>query len=285
MTGAAVLLLALQFVFAKLYQKREGTAVSAALLFILAVGAGKLLLFLVLCRFHPLFQWVSFGFAAAVSALCMLYTLFGFALMQRASVSLYTLFLMAGGMTLPYLYGVFFLSEPITLWRSGGLLLVFLALVLIHLPGMGKGGGKAPLLCAAVFVLNGLVSICSKTHQIWPGAIPPAAFSFYNSAFDVFFAFTALLILRLSQKNKAEGRRFSGKTALICCAAAVLSGISFLLQLNGASHLPASVLYPLVTGGTVVLTAVFDGLFFRTKPSVRAVVGLALCLTGTLLFL
>jgi len=39
-------------------------------------------------------------------------------------MSLYTLFLMSGGMTVPYVWGVAFLDEDLTLFRTLGLLLI-----------------------------------------------------------------------------------------------------------------------------------------------------------------
>ena len=59
---------------------------------------------------------------------------------------------------------------------------------------------------------------------------------------------------------------------------------SFLLQ-RGAASLPASVMYPIVTGETIVLTALADFLLFREKPTKIALAGLIFTFASAFLFL
>ena len=66
---------------------------------------------------------------------------------------------------------------------------------------------------------------------------------------------------------------------------AVANGISYMLQLIGAVDLPATVLYPFMTGGTVVFTSLAGVLFFKDKLSKKLVASIPLCFIGTLLFL
>lgn len=65
----------------------------------------------------------------------------------------------------------------------------------------------------------------------------------------------------------------------------VADGISYMLQLIGAVSLPASVLYPFITGGGVVFTSLADVVLFHEKLSGRQVVGVLACFIGTLLFM
>ena len=62
-------------------------------------------------------------------------------------------------------------------------------------------------------------------------------------------------------------------------------GISFFLQLLGAVNLPATVLYPILTGGTMILSALSGVVLFRDKLTKNNVIGLIFCFVGTLLFL
>ena len=66
---------------------------------------------------------------------------------------------------------------------------------------------------------------------------------------------------------------------------ALVGGISYLLQLTGAKELPASVLYPIVTGGSIVFSTVFGKIFFKEKPTIYQLCGVLLCFIGTCLFL
>jgi len=67
---------------------------------------------------------------------------------------------------------------------------------------------------------------------------------------------------------------------------ALCNGVSYLLQLlAAASTMPASVQYPMMTGGSVVLTALAGYLFFQEKQSKRALIGTILAFAATFLFL
>ena len=62
-------------------------------------------------------------------------------------------------------------------------------------------------------------------------------------------------------------------------------GVFYGLQLMGAKALPATVLYPLVTGGSIVFSAFSGMIFLREKLSRRQITSIILCVAGTLLFL
>jgi multidrug transporter EmrE-like cation transporter len=72
---------------------------------------------------------------------------------------------------------------------------------------------------------------------------------------------------------------------LIILLSTVISNASYFLQLEGAKGLPASVLYPMITGGSVVLSGIFALVFFGEKLSKREWISIALCLAGTCMFL
>ena len=80
-------------------------------------------------------------------------------------MAVYTLFLMAGGMVLPFLWGAFFLHESFSWLRLFGLLIILCGVIFANMGG-NKMETKHLFLCFAVFILNGIVSIVSKMHQI-----------------------------------------------------------------------------------------------------------------------
>lgn len=67
--------------------------------------------------------------------------------------------------------------------------------------------------------------------------------------------------------------------------ASVFDGISYMLQLIGAESLPASVLYPFITGGSIILTSFAGVTFFKEKLIIRQWMAVTACFVGTLLFL
>jgi multidrug transporter EmrE-like cation transporter len=95
-----------------------------------------------------------------------------------------------------------------------------------------------------------------------------------------------LAVMTVKNKTYAELRtHFRLRTLLLVPLYSALGTVSSLFQLDGAKNLPASVLYPMITGGTVVLTGLFALLFFGEKLSRRGWAGIVLCLAGTCMFL
>ena len=66
---------------------------------------------------------------------------------------------------------------------------------------------------------------------------------------------------------------------------ALVGGISYLLQLIGAQNLPATILYPFITGGCIIVTALAGWLLYHEKLSKQTILGIALCFAGTCMFL
>jgi len=144
-----------------------------------------------------------------------------------------------------------------------------------------KIDGKLLLLCAAVFVLNGGVSIISKCHQVCTvPVVSSSAFVMYSGLGKALFSGAALLIC-----TKKDTKPMQGISAASVVGAAIIGSASYFLQLLGAKNLPASVLYPMVTGGGVIFSALSGRLFFREKLSASQIVSIVICFIGTLLFL
>ena len=100
----------------------------------------------------------------------------------------------------------------------------------------------------------------------------------------------SLIALFAVMAVKKEKPVLSGKTGipslvLIILGQAGSGGVSYFLQLIAAGHLPASVQYPILTGGSIVLTALAGRIFFREKQDGTALAGTFLAFAATFLFL
>ena len=311
---AAVVLLALQFSTNKAYGQRRGDGAEASLFFAAVCGfASAAVTFVIASLSEGGFRFTPFSLllGAVMASLSCAYTLIGFKIMALGDMSVFMMFLMLGGMMLPYLFGVTVLgefrgAEP---WRIvlrvAGLLLLTVSMLfpVFARKKAGRGGGLFVALCAAVFLLNGVASIVSKTHQT-PGfwsfdVVNAPSYACLGNLMNGIISVVCLWILRLRGKGNGEKSAAgehaddesrlipaSGKTiALIIAANALCNGVSYTLQLVSASHLPASVLYPMVTGGSVVLSAVAGRIFFGEKPDRITLTGLLLSFAATFLFL
>jgi drug/metabolite transporter (DMT)-like permease len=297
----AVVGLAVNFCLTKLYQDRTGTGFRISVLFNIITGAFTAVLFFFINGFMNGFSLHFTPFSWLMAFLLLLfcggYALIGFKIIAMGDIAVYTLFLMLGGMMLPYFFGLIFLEEQFSYLRLAGLILMVIAIALSGREG-GKGEKKKGslvffLLCMIVFCLNGGGSIVSKIHQL-PENIDRAVLSpvFVMMAGIIRVVIFSLIYfgIRLHDKKLPADRRpapinLPVSAILIMLASSAVDGASYLCQLAGASHLPATVLYPMITGGSVVLTAIAGRIFFGQKLTRQATIGIVLCLIATLLFL
>jgi len=279
-------LLAANFVFQKKYQKTAGTSIKAGLLYNALTGIFSAIMFLVINKFEIKLTGFSVLMAAIFATVVMMYIFIGFRIMEKGNMSLYTLFLMSGGMTVPYIFGVLFLNEELTIFRTLGLVAIIAAIVISN-SGAEKPDKKQLILCLAVFILNGISSVTSKVHQISPASeiVTSPDFAFIVMMFKAVICSVVLLVCRKSLFGEETVKLPIKSVIWVMLFASLSDGLTYMLQLIGATTLPDTVLYPFVTGGSVILTSFAGVLVFKEKLSARQIVGIAICFVGTLLFL
>lgn len=290
----AVILLALQFSTNKLYQLKCGNTADASLTFSAMSGLTTSAIFFVLTIVSGeklTLSPYSICMAAIIAVLCCSYTFIGFKIMSLGSMSVFMMFLMLGGMLLPYLFGVFYLDEQVTVWHIVGVVLLAVSMIFPVISKNRGGGIGFFVLCATVFVLNGGVSITSKLHQMNTTYVSCTATAFVfltNFMTGIISLFGLFILKRLAHEktNVSSAIRKNARTIIaVVVGNAVCGGVSYMLQLIGAANVPASVMYPLVTGGSVVLSTCAGLLFFGEKPDKIQAVGILLPFASTFLFL
>ncbi len=267
----------------KKYQSSCGTALVSSLEFSMVSGAVSAAVFFVLCGFSPRITVYSAVMALCQTICCLSYLCISFVILKKSTLALYSSFLMIGGMLLPYIYGIIFLNEMLTAPRTIGIVLIMLALILFNVQ-KGKVNRQLIPLLLAVFLLNGCVSIISKEHQINTElAVGTNDFVFLTSFFKVLICIPIYLILKTKKKTSfhIKSRLVFGITVVCGLATA----FSYLLQLTGAKGIAASILYPMVTGGSIILTALSGRIILGERLSRMQKTAIGLCTAGTLLFL
>ncbi len=284
----SVLLLGGQFAFQRLFQLKIGTAYRSTLIFnalLGGFGAALCLAFaLIFSQALPQFTIFSFICALLMAVCTTAYTLLGFVLMKNSGITLFTIFLMMGGMALPCIYGVSFLGEKCVVFNVAGLLLILGGIILANLR-KAKGSTKNILIGIAVFLINGMCSIISKTHQIETvyATVSSPDFTFWTSLGKL--ALCAMVIPFLKAERGEQKVLPSALGCVICLGAAAMFVPSSMLQFVAAKTLPATVLYPIVSGGLIIVSAIIDRIFFKKKTSRTSICGITLCFLGTCLFL
>ena len=295
-------MMAFQFTMNKLYQQKNGSAITTSLLYTTLSGFAGGLLFLCINGFKISITPFSVLCAAGIAILCVSYTLFGFKIFSIGNFSVFTMFLMLGGMLLPFIYGILFLGDVENMTKSAlvcritGVILLIISMVfpcLSEKSGESRGKSSKMLfifLCLCVFFMNGFVSILSKVHQIEStyATVDANSFVIITNVINGLVSGAVLLGICISRKKLPKLAPDFSKLnlAVIVVLYAAFNDIAYLLQLIvAASDLPASVQYPMVTGGSIVLTALSGYVFFKEKPSKTALIGIVLAFASTFLFL
>jgi len=290
----AVVCIAAQFSLNKFYQKNYVDGPKEMLFLPFVSGIANIALFALLgfCFYGKLpdFTMFSFLMSLALAVVSTLSAFVGLLIMKYGNMSVYSVFMMLGGMILPYLFGLIFLDEKISAARLLGLAILIFALPCsVANPAKEKKAAKKfyYMLCASIFLLNGTISIISKTHSINIAAVPAANFIVYSNLWGAaingaaYFAYASH-----SAKPKGRGAnpgRLRAVPVIAICA--FVGGIGYLFQLVAAKTVPAVAMYPFITGGSIVASTIAARIFFGEKLGKPAMAGIAISLFGTLLFL
>lgn len=169
-----------------------------------------------------------------------------FKALDVANLSVYSVFSMIGGMILPFVYGIL-CGEEFKIIRMLCCILVGISIIMSM--KSDEHTGKSTVYYMLVFVLNGLFGVISKFHQFHADAcVDSGSFMLLIKITSVLFSF---ILLSINKKHKVS---INSKAAISCCAYGVLNSVGNLLFLVALLHVPASVQYPVITGGVIIIS-------------------------------
>lgn len=277
------LLFSVQFAFNKKYEGRMGQSLKASAYFCMTMSVAAAALVLAMNRFAFAFSPFSCFMAFLLAADSMLCTVCSLRAMHLGSLSVYTLFLMLGGMLVPSVLGVAFLNETMGLYRKLGFLLIFAALLVpvFDRKSRKKSSGLFFVFCFLLFLLNGANSCITKLHQINAQAVDTNSFLAMNYAFEFVIAAAFLLCANTGRRKSLS---LDKKSLLFVGAYALVNAVGSFGLASCAKTLDASLLYPLITGGTILFSALVGFVGFKEKPSAYSAAGMVLAVAATVLY-
>ena len=292
----ATVLYSIQFVFTKCYQKEKGASFFYSTIFSAIACFVAVPFFLILNKGKIEFTWFSFLIACLFALDCILCAVFGAKTLSKANLSVYSLFLMLGGMLLPFTYGLT-IGEELTVFKGIAVVCILLAMLFTIQKEEGKKLDFGTIICfILIFVTNGVTGILTYIHQRSTlEIVSSSAFLFLCNAAQ--FVLSALLILWIylygkaknpklleTEKTGAEQERSNTKSWLLAIGSAVaytlVHSIGLLCTTVTAKYVDAGVQSTIVTGGCMVMSAVF-GLFFGEKITKKTVISLIFAVIGT----
>lgn len=310
----AVLFCVSQFVVMQFYQKSVKQTFVTGTALVIVNSATVALIMLCLNGFKIAVSKASLESAFAYACLLVVYNLLGLKVLEFGNVAAYSMFMMLGGMAFPFVYGVAFLKEQITACKILGMILLvfFMVLQVTGKKGKEKNGVLYAVFCICVFVINGSVSVVTKSHQINPDAVDTMSYLFLTHAMTVVLAlilFAAYAVVSKIKKSGAKRKKsgdidneeflgsandvtiseqlkpfFKPEAILLCISLGAVMSAGTLFLLLAARSVPASVQYPVVSGGVIVLSALAGAVVFKDRLSVREIVAIAGAFLSTVLF-
>lgn len=274
----STILFSLQFLFTQRFQETSGTGMKPTLVFSLYKSLVIILMMLLISGFKIQFSWFSLLMATvyAVSSMAMsYYSLKAFAV---ANLSVYSVFSMLGGMILPFFLGVLFFDEGDKLVFKIICCALIVVAVLLNVKS-GKQDKKALFYYFAVFVLNGMSGVISKLHQSSSlSPVDSSSFMLWSAVVTVVLS-AAWLLIAYRQIPLVKGKNIFFVTGY-----GVFNGLGnlfLLIALSGENGLPASVQYPLVTGGVMVCSTIISTIR-KEKLTVREYIATFIALLASI---
>ena len=269
----SVILFGITFFFNDRYQKESGSSMGATFIFSLVNSLAGLFCLLVTNGFRLDFTPFTLVMAVLTAMNAIGYTFCSLKAFEHINLSLYSIFAMLGGMLLPFVVGIVFYDESLTVGKSIALALIAAALAFTVKRGEKKNG---TVYYVGVFVLNGMSGVLAKIFQSAPYEKTDAAsYSIWSALVCAVISAFVLFAIRKSVKKP------SAKAIALSSGFGAINKIANYMLLIALAVLPASVQYPFVTGGTMIVSTVI-AVISRQKPSLKELVSVALSFGGVL---
>lgn len=202
--------------------------------------------------------------------------------MKSSSVSVCSL-IYASCFVIPTVYSVIRNGETISLSKLFGIMLLLFSVVLVSLKNKSDNGSSRKSIKYAVLAMcsAGGVGILQKEFgNIYPQDLLN---TFLLLAFFFMLISAVIFKLALSLKTKNNPLHITG----CFFVPAILLSLSVVfankLNLILVANIPGIILFPLINGGTIMLSAVCSGIFFKEKLTVRIWTGIVIGIAAIIL--
>ena len=267
------------FKLSDVYRRVRGAGLAAVLSSALVSSLASIIPLAIIAGFN--FESTPFTIIMAFSAALngMLFTYCSLKALGKIDLALYSLFSMLGGMILPFVQGIAFYGEPITLAKGVCFVLISIALLISTKTGGKSKGGF--IYYIGIFVLNGMSGVLSRIYVSSP--YPKTSSSVYSLWGSIIsFALAAIVIAVLLALGKINLKGESLRSVSVAAANGVVNKIANLLLVISLAFVDSSLQYPMVTGGVMIVSTVFSLLDKEKKTELRELISVALAFLGTL---
>lgn len=265
------------FALQDVYRKMRGSGLRISMEAACVGAAAGLVVLLVVNGFRLEFTPFTLIMALIAAVNGIAFTFCSFKALDVINLSLFSLFSMLGGMVLPFVQGIVFYGERITVAKVVCVVFICAALSLTVTRGEKKRGY---IYYVGIFVLNGMSGVLSKLFNELPFEKTSAAgYSIWMAIGTVVLSGMIWLIL-LRKKNPDEPR-YTLFAGIVSAVSGGVNKIANFLLVLALVHVDSSVQYPMVTGGVMIVSTLIC-FFGDRKPSKKEMLSVGLAFLGML---
>lgn len=171
------------------------------------------------------------------------------------------------GFIIPTICGFLFWNEVPTVWKIIGIILVFPLIIFVSL-AKEKTKTKSnwyllPLILSAL--CSGGLGIMQKVQQQSEVANEKTTFLFIGFLLATVLSFAVYLALRLHRKHQ-EKSNWQTQGIIFSIGAGLCFGLANMVNTVLAALVPATILFPVLNIGVILLTTILGFLIFKEKP-------------------
>ena len=285
-----------QFVFTKFYEKENEQSVLSTLLMLAITSFVGASIFLSVKGLIINVSLTSFLWAILLAVIMIPYYIIGIKVLSLGSVAIYSMFMMLGGMLVPFIYGIVFLDEEISIASGIGTIIITIFIILQAVwqnPEKETASGKNvkflfTCLCVLIFLINGMTGVIAKAHSTSTNAVDEASFSVIYCLITSILSMTLLFFALLKKRGKRRAffeKALNRKTVLIMIALGITAYCGNFLQLSAADKVAASVQFPMISGSVIVMSAIASVVVFKEKISKKEWLAISAIFIATFLFM
>lgn len=265
-----VVFVALQGVLKKAFNEK----VTGGAYFFSALSTVAAMLFFVVTsgnmEFNPDFLPYSLGFGISYA----MSLIFGVLAIYHGSLSLTTL-ITSYSLMIPTLYGLIFLPESASNWLYIGIALLAVSLILVNKTSKNNPiSFKWVVYVFLSFLGNGMCSVVQNMQQkAFDGAYKN---EFMIAALIFVVIVSGILTIAKERKTFTVYLKKGWILAILC---GIMNGVANLFVMILSNKMPASVMFPTISAGGIVITYIISKLLYKETLTNKQLIGFAI---GTL---
>ena len=276
-----------QFIAINAYQGKNGKNLHSILLFCSIFSLTGAFVFLALNGFIISFSWYTLMYAAIAAVLQIGLQFFGIKALSMGRVEIYTLFNVGGGMTVAYIFGISYFHEEIKVAHIIGVVLVIIAL-LVPVIFDRKSEQKSHILfwimCILVFLSNGFFGSINKMHIVSGQGLSIKEYMFYIFVCIFLMSSISFGVMALFKRDSTKVL-FNPWALLFALLYGLVNSVGMFLQYSYADKVPASILFPLSNGGSLIFGLIIGCIAYRKKPTLPDIIQISIAIVGMVLFI